>query len=427
MAALVLEQSQFAKAFSRTAAELKVDAADEVRYKTSDVFGKKPVTWRSGKYKGKVKKVTVNVADLYPSQGHVEAAIVQLYYAGKRRDKKGGPDIVEIDGKQVIADGHHRVTSDIIKGKKRIKANFYPIVKGVNDDDDEEVAAKLSSAQFDKLVARITRVVLAQQVLKARRHLMRIEPGRPTVKMRRARRRMRTLLEVFFAKALKNVTKSLAANYEKLCKAKRPDDIAAMAYDSIDWGDMVDDAEQILTDIAKEGGLVGIGQLNIDDQELFDSVNQGAADYAEERAAEMVGMRRTPSGRLVNNPDARWAISETTRDDLRDIITNAFENDTPWKELVDQIKASGMFSSGRAEMVAHTEAARAQVEGNLTAWRESGVVESVNWVTSGDHDVDDECDEYEEGSPYLVDEVPDCPAHPRCECALVPAGVQGEE
>jgi hypothetical protein len=138
-------------------------------------------------------------------------------------------------------------------------------------------------------------------------------------------------------------------------------------------------------------------------------------------------MRRV-NGKLIENPNAKWAISDTTRDDLRAVIRDVFEPEKiSLADVERRIEDSGIFDDKRATMIARTEIARAQTEGNLEAWQQSGLVAKVDVVLSAMHDQDDECDDAASGGPYDVDDVPDVPLHPNCECALVIAEVAGEE
>jgi len=55
--------------------------------------------------------------------------------------------------------------------------------------------------------------------------------------------------------------------------------------------------------------------------------NRPAAYWARKRTAELVGMVRGIGGAIVPNPDARWAISEATRDGIKQIISDGFEGE----------------------------------------------------------------------------------------------------
>jgi hypothetical protein len=177
---------------------------------------------------------------------------------------------------------------------------------------------------------------------------------------------------------------------------------------------------------ALSGAVEGALQIDVTDTGMLADINKVAREWASQRSASLVGMRRTDDGQLVPNPDAKWAISESTRDKLRSVITSAFETESPTIAQLDMlIQGSGIYSDSRATMISRTEVAAAQSQGNLSAWKESGLVQTVEWEISGDHDHDDECDENESNSPFTMDEVPDHPAHPNCECVLI-AGEIGE-
>jgi len=193
------------------------------------------------------------------------------------------------------------------------------------------------------------------------------------------------------------------------------------------WEQLADAAEEPIGEAAAVGADLGAMQLDITNDDMLSRINETAASYARRRAAEMVGMRRTADGELVENPDAKWAITETTREKLREIISDIFSGEAPsLPEIEERIQQAGIFSDTRASMIAKTEIANAQVNSNLNAWRESGLVKTVSWQTSADHDRDDVCDENEAGSPYKINEVPEFPAHPNCECVVVLDALEGE-
>jgi hypothetical protein len=161
---------------------------------------------------------------------------------------------------------------------------------------------------------------------------------------------------------------------------------------------------------------------------LIQEVNETAIEYAIERAAEMVGMKYAADGSLVANPSAKWAISDTTRDRLRETIKAAFEADTPKAELVKRITDLDAFSDARAEMIARTEIANAQVKGNYSVWEKSGMVKEVKWLLSMDHAGPDVCDENAEavvkiGQPFPSGDLAPT-AHPNCSCVLVASKIE---
>lgn len=152
------------------------------------------------------------------------------------------------------------------------------------------------------------------------------------------------------------------------------------------------------------------------------ALNERALAYAKKRAAEMVG-KRWVGGELVDNPNAKWVITETTRNVLRELIQTAFrEGQTP-AQLTGSIERTGVFSSSRADMIASTEMARAQVQGALSTAKDVGVV-GKSWETSGDHDLDDECDDNVDDGVIGINDLftsgdDGPPGHPNCNCAAV--------
>jgi uncharacterized protein with gpF-like domain len=159
--------------------------------------------------------------------------------------------------------------------------------------------------------------------------------------------------------------------------------------------------------------------------EVFDMVNDDAKDYAQSRSAELVG-RKWVNGELVDNPDADWAITETTRDGLRSLIERAYSEGFTPDRLKREIQASYGFSKDRAKMIAKTEMNRASSQGALAGWKRSGVVSGKEWIISDDHDeatADCDCgDNADAGVVPIDDAFPSGddgpPNHPNCNCSM---------
>jgi SPP1 gp7 family putative phage head morphogenesis protein len=170
----------------------------------------------------------------------------------------------------------------------------------------------------------------------------------------------------------------------------------------------------------------GIAEVEVADSGMISGLNAGAHTWADGRAAELVGKRVTPTGELIQNPDAKWVVSDTTRDELRRIVTSGFAKETPMEEMVKQIQEAGAFSDARAEMIARTEIAFAQVQSNYKVWKETGVVKTITWHVSVDHPELDECDDNQGVVVPLGTEFPSGdlfpPAHPNCWCAIIAVG-----
>ena len=164
-----------------------------------------------------------------------------------------------------------------------------------------------------------------------------------------------------------------------------------------------------------------IGRLSVD---AFDLVNEHAVAYARDRSAEMVGMKWV-DGDLVQNPNARWRIDDGTRELLRSDVTTALQEGWSNDQLADALAESYAFSERRAEVIARTETADADVEGTLAGYRALGVTKK-RWLTAPD--CCDDCqtlDEQEVG----IDEDFTAPdgtrisgptLHPQCRCYVLP-------
>lgn len=183
----------------------------------------------------------------------------------------------------------------------------------------------------------------------------------------------------------------------------------------LDWEDLVD---RLIPSLRAVYGNAGAAALDTLGSSGFDALNTEALNYARERAAEMVGMRWS-GGELVPNPNAEWAITDSTRDGLRAQVERAFEDGLSPGELAARIRDSYDFSAQRAEMVARTELASAHVEGSLEAWRESGVVSGKRWILGSEHGGEDDCDLNAAAGVIGInetfpsgDEAP--PLHPNC-------------
>lgn len=195
-----------------------------------------------------------------------------------------------------------------------------------------------------------------------------------------------------------------------------------------EWKNLPAQVRDPLETAVYSGLQAGFIQLQIQDTKLIRSANTIAADYARERAAELVGMSFDEEGNLVENPDAEWAISDTTREKIKEIVAEGFEGETDVKIIADRISTAleeddaGIFSLDRARTIANTEVAHAQAGANFRVWQESGMVETVKWTVSADEPCED-CADNEDEVRDLGDAFPTGdimpPVHPNCRCVLV--------
>jgi hypothetical protein len=220
----------------------------------------------------------------------------------------------------------------------------------------------------------------------------------------------------------KKIAEQAAEAYGHTTKAD-DDEVDRVLHDvELDWSSLVSSASDSLVDTAREAARETLLEIGVTDDAVFGLVNQDALDFATARAAEMVGMKFV-NGELVTNPDALWAITDTTRDELRQLIADAFDAGMMPAELETAIRDSVQFGEARAEMIARTEMANAHVQGALAAAMRSGVVTGKYSLLGSEHDRDDECDDNAEaGEIKLADNFPSGqpgpPFHPNCVCGM---------
>ena len=221
----------------------------------------------------------------------------------------------------------------------------------------------------------------------------------------------------------------------KVRKDDKPDaDELLNAANDIDWATLVPVVQPLLYQAADFGVTSGLHQAQVagvgNIAAYIGKSQELAADYARERAAEMVGMKLV-DGVLQPNPNARWNIAMTTRDELRDLITKSLEERTDIDDLAKQIQEAGVFSDWRAEMIAKTETAKAQSEGVVHSWRTTGAVEKVRWSPSSLGPCPDCLDNVLAGSIVFGEPFPTGdimpPGHPSCRCALIITKVRGKD
>jgi hypothetical protein len=220
--------------------------------------------------------------------------------------------------------------------------------------------------------------------------------------------------------------KDVSAGYKDKQTAEQIAD--ALNLDGLD--EVVEPVTAALESVAGETALGALKSLKITDSNLFNLANENAAAFARDRGAELVG-RKWVDGELVANPDARWAITDSTRDRVRDLVEKAYTEGMTPAELSDEIESSAEFSEARATMIAKTETAKASIQGSIEGWKASGVVEGKQSLLSDDHDRDDECDDAaDEGAIPIDDEFSSGddgpPYHPGCNCSLIAVLLEDE-
>lgn len=135
---------------------------------------------------------------------------------------------------------------------------------------------------------------------------------------------------------------------------------------------------------------------------------------------------------LANDDAAQWSLeyalnlvrglTDTTRTRLQREITRFIENGETLTELTRRL--GPLFGETRARLIAETETTRAFAEGNLAAWRQSGVIKRKRWNTANDEIVCPICGPLHNTVVDMDNTFPGNldgpPAHPRCRCWVTP-------
>ncbi len=252
---------------------------------------------------------------------------------------------------------------------------------------------------------------------------------------KKARKKLIRILTDFFAEESARIAADISESLQ-LKKAagekKTPEDaLNQLSFEG--WQILWEPVSQQLATAVEEAGLATLKQIGIKDEGITELVHEQAVQVARERAAEMVGMKYV-DGELVPNPNPRWAITDSTRDMLRETITKSLEEGPTAQELAKAIEESAAFDGCRAEMVARTELANAHSQGTLESYRaaeRTGVVLQKRWLV-GSGDSCDTCQANAAAGAIGVNEVfpsgHDAPtAHPHCTCSLAPVVVSASE
>ncbi len=255
---------------------------------------------------------------------------------------------------------------------------------------------------------------------KAAKKLNPIKRNRPTLKKLEAKIHKTTA--AFLATQVRPLAEAIFAEVGKaqasgdLQKMGREEALQILKDVGMDWSGLGEDLEPLLSAIAQDGGSAALAQLGKTTEELLEQVNEKAVAWAEKHAAELV-----------------TKISDVTREKIAGDVAAALELGMSVDELADALSSAYAFSDQRAELIATTERAFADVRGNTLAYAESGVVAGLEWVTANGGDDARTCEECEMNNGAVVPLDADgnaaepfpsgattVPAHPGCLCDLIP-------
>lgn len=198
-------------------------------------------------------------------------------------------------------------------------------------------------------------------------------------------------------------------------KEKVDNAIAALNFD--EWADeLPDELETYLTAVAVDAGGEALESLDIDSDDVDELMRKRAESFAHDRTAEMVG-KKWIDGDLVDNPNAQWVITDGTREMLRATTEQALDEGWSAQKFAAEVAENHAFSADRADTIARTELAFADIAGNAEGWKASGVVSGMQFLAAPD--CCDEC-QARDGDIVSLDDLENAaPLHPRCRCNMV--------
>lgn len=265
----------------------------------------------------------------------------------------------------------------------------------------------MSAPTSTEQLGRIAVALLTLDIAKRRRPHA-IDRDRPVVAAARAHIHVAALhfLQMLGTR-LAMLARGLPQPHTALHKAAADDHEVTQAAEAADYDALRHQVEPQQEKIVKEGARAALEQVGIAGEDLdkmLSQVNAKAAAWAEERAGDLID-----------------SVSETTRDRLRELVAQAIREGWSNDQLADALLGDDAFSGSRAEMIARTETADADVQGNLIGWKESGVVAQKQWIVAQDQ-VCDICEPFDGMIVDLDEEFPegDPPAHPNCRCDVLP-------
>ena len=197
--------------------------------------------------------------------------------------------------------------------------------------------------------------------------------------------------------------------------------------------DLKDAAKPHIEQVMKLGGDRGISSI------------EAALRRADRDVAEAIGFdfANDEVQRWVNRSTTRLAnsVGGTTVRRVESILGRGLEQGKTIDEIADDIEAKG-FDPARAQTIARTESARAYVEGQVQAWKQTDMVTGKKWLvapeacpfceavgredqTKGMNDAFYKVGDVitaSDGSRFVVDfdNVTGPPLHPNCRCDIIP-------
>ena len=211
--------------------------------------------------------------------------------------------------------------------------------------------------------------------------------------------RMEHAFTMKVAKALNGIAKAVAGRLEADKVFKADNDHPLVRDDDFERLHQVMETEAL--DLY-QAGVAAAGNVLDATPDMFKLANERGFVWAKAHAAEQVTQ-----------------IETTTREGINDLVTSAMEEGWSNQRLAQELRDAWEFDGARAEVIARTETAMADLKGNIEISKEAGV-ERVQWLTA-EADACEQCDALD-GDEAPVDgtfkdgTAADDVAHPNCRC-----------
>lgn len=295
------------------------------------------------------------------------------------------------------------------------------------DKAHEEVGDKVTNILRAAIGKEASNSTEFGKLEKGKKKVNRINRNRKAVL--EARSKMKKIMMKAFRMGKAEAMKIVAEHFTKAAEASEHAKRILAQLDLEGWAFLMDPSEDLIAEITQDGVYQALLQIGLGEEDLTEKMSELALKYAKNRAAELVG-KKWVKGELIDNPHAKWQITESTRDMLRADVAQAIEEGWSSGKLKNAIADNYAFSEDRAEMISRTEIGNADMQGNMIAYKESGIVEGKEWVLGSEHDDDDECDSNADAGVIPLDEAfpsgdMEPLAHPRCVCDLMPVLMEG--
>lgn len=267
----------------------------------------------------------------------------------------------------------------------KVDENGKPVKAGVNDK--KQIAEKLQKA-------------------------LKVEPiDRDRKSMVKLRTSLADFIKRTLADAAVEVSGQLTAALGKVNKTVSDAELRAIlaGVDLNSLAGLEEVLEEYIKAAASDGMAAASVQINATPApDALALANDRAVQFAKREAAQLVKQ-----------------VTDTTREKLRSTVANSLEAGESTDQLADSIKESYAFSEERAQVIARTEMAKADIQGSLEGYKASGVVEGKQWVTANDDLVSSDCNKCEAEGVIALDAnfttgVQGPPNHPNCRCDVIP-------